>query len=124
MIAKFCPRNESRKVEDEVRELKQDSGENLAYNTRYHELSILVPHMVTPVSRAIEKYIEGLPDLIQDVVTGSRPTTVEEAIQLAASLTDNHVNKGNLVRKVTKTPTEKTTRSEEHTSELQSRAAT
>src|ERR1043165_5962804 len=108
MIAKFCPRNEIRKLDDEFHELKQDSGENLAYNTRYHELSILVPHMVSPVSRAIEKYIEGLPDLIQDVVTGSKPTTVEEAIQLAASLIDKHVKKGNLVRKGTKKPAEKT----------------
>src|ERR1044071_1637837 len=61
-----------------------------------------------PVSRAIEKYIEGLPDLIQDVVTRSKPTTVEEAIQLAASLTDKHVKNENLVRKGTKKSAEKT----------------
>src|ERR1043165_2090579 len=124
MIAKFCPRNEIRKLEDEFRELKQDSGENLAYNTRYHELSILVPHMVTPVSRAIEKYIEGLPDLIQDVVTGGKATTVEEAIQLAATLTDKHVRKGNLVRKGTKMATEKTTNTFETSKTVFAKAAT
>ncbi|KAD3069028.1 hypothetical protein E3N88_36908 [Mikania micrantha] len=99
MTDEFCPRNEMRKLEAEFWELKQDSGENLAYTTRFHELSLLVPHLVTPLSRAIEKYIGGLPMQIQDTVFGSKPTTLEGAIRLAASLTDNHVKDGTLIRK-------------------------
>ncbi|XP_021994930.1 uncharacterized protein LOC110891531 [Helianthus annuus] len=98
MRREFCPRNEMRALETEFYELTQDSGENRAYTNRYEELSLLCPTMVGPLDRAIEKYIEGLPSLIQDVVTGSKPATVREAIELAATLTDSHVKKGNLFR--------------------------
>ncbi|KAD6455004.1 hypothetical protein E3N88_09710 [Mikania micrantha] len=48
MTEEFCPRNEMKKLEEEFWNLTQDSGENLAYTNRFHELSLLVPHMVTP----------------------------------------------------------------------------
>ena len=64
MVKEFCPRSEVRKLETEFWELKQDSGESLAYTTRHHELSLLVPHMVPTPAGAIEKYIEGLPPQI------------------------------------------------------------
>ena len=46
MTRVFCPRNEVKKLETEFWELRQDSGENLAYNNIFHELSMLVPYMV------------------------------------------------------------------------------
>ncbi|KAI3762059.1 hypothetical protein L1987_52482 [Smallanthus sonchifolius] len=109
MTDEFCPRNEVKKLEAEFWDLKQDSGESLAYTTRFHELSLLVPHMVTPLSRAIEKYINGLPMQIQDTVLGSNPATLEEAIRLAATLSDNHVKAGTLSKKGAKKTFEKAT---------------
>ncbi|KAI3725351.1 hypothetical protein L1987_65137 [Smallanthus sonchifolius] len=91
MIEEFCPRNEMKKLEAEFWDLTQDSGESLAYTNRFHELSMLVPHMVTPLSRCIEKYIGDLPRQIQDTVLGRNPASLEDAIRLAATLTDNHV---------------------------------
>ncbi|KAI3797465.1 hypothetical protein L1987_32722 [Smallanthus sonchifolius] len=99
MTEEFCPRNEMKKLEAEFWDLTQDNGESLAYTTRFHELSMLVPHMVTPLSRCIEKYIGGLPRQIQDTVFGRNPTNLEDAIRLAATLTDNHVKAGTLTRK-------------------------
>ena len=99
MTTEFCPRSKMRKPEAEFWELKQDSGENVIYNSRFHELSLLVPHLVTPLERAIEKYIGGLPMQIQDTVYGSNPKTLEAAIRLSATLTDNHVKAGTLTRK-------------------------
>ncbi|KAI3811045.1 hypothetical protein L1987_20761 [Smallanthus sonchifolius] len=64
----FCPRNEMRKLETVFWDLAQDSGDNLAYTTRFQELSLLVPHMITPLAREIEKYIGGLPMQIQDAM--------------------------------------------------------
>ncbi|KAD3642175.1 hypothetical protein E3N88_31399 [Mikania micrantha] len=112
MTEEFCPRNEMKKLEEEFWNLTQDSGENLAYTTRFHELSLLVPHMVTPLSRAIEKYIGGLPMQIQDTVWGRNPKTLEDAIRLAATLTDNHVKVGTLTRKGAKKTTTETTATE------------
>ncbi|KAI3808233.1 hypothetical protein L1987_24182 [Smallanthus sonchifolius] len=102
MTEEFCPRNEVKNLEAEFWDLAQDGGESLAYTTRFHELSLLVPHMVTPLSRCIEKYIGGLPRQIQDTVLGRNPATLEDAIRLSATLTDNHVKAGTLTRKGTK----------------------
>ncbi|KAI3742503.1 hypothetical protein L1987_60187 [Smallanthus sonchifolius] len=109
MTEEFCPRNEVKKLEAEFWDLAQDSGESLAYTTRFHELSLLVPHMVTPLSRCIEKYIGGLPRQIQDTVLGRNPATLEDAIRLSATLTDNHVKAGTLTKKGTKKVSETVT---------------
>ncbi|KAI3811029.1 hypothetical protein L1987_20744 [Smallanthus sonchifolius] len=102
MTEEFYPLNEVKKLEAEFWDLTQDSGENLAYTTRFHELSLLVPHMVTPLSCCIEKYFGGLPRQIQDTVLGRDPATLEDAIRLSATLTDNHVKEGTLTKKGTK----------------------
>ncbi|KAI3725769.1 hypothetical protein L1987_65561 [Smallanthus sonchifolius] len=112
MTEEFCPRNEMKKLEAEFWDLAQDSGESLAYTTRFHELSLLVPHMVTPLTRGIEKYIGGLPMKIQDTVLGRNPATLEDAIRLSATLTDNHVKAGTLTRKGAKKVSDTTTPSE------------
>ncbi|KAI3743372.1 hypothetical protein L1987_61079 [Smallanthus sonchifolius] len=99
MTEEFCPRNEMKKLEAEFWDLAQDSGESLAYITRFHEFSLLVPHMVTSLSRCIEKYIGGLPKQIQDTVLGRNPATLEDTIRLSATLMNNHVKAGTLTRK-------------------------
>ncbi|KAF5768280.1 putative retrotransposon gag domain-containing protein [Helianthus annuus] len=104
MMKEFCPRHEIRALEKEFDDLKQVSGEHRAYTDRYEELSLLCPDMVTPLDKAIEKYIEGLPDSIQDIVTGSNPTTVRQAIELSATLTESMIRKGKLFRKGDKKP--------------------
>ncbi|KAI3815663.1 hypothetical protein L1987_15341 [Smallanthus sonchifolius] len=109
MTEEFCPRNEVKKLEAEFWDLAQDSGESLAYTTRFHELSLLVPHMVTPLSRCIEKYIGGLPRQIQDTVLGRNPATLEDAIRLSATLTDIHVKAGTLTKKGSKKVSETVT---------------
>jgi hypothetical protein len=96
---KFCPRSEMRNLEDEFWTLKQDSGENLAYVTRFHELCKLLPHMVENEARTIEKFARGLPASIQDSIYAYRPTSLDEAISLSSTLTDNHVKDGTLFRK-------------------------
>ncbi|KAK1419215.1 hypothetical protein QVD17_28377 [Tagetes erecta] len=99
MTNKYCSPSEIRKLEGEFWGLKQDSGDNVAYNDRFSQLSTLCPNMVTPVSRGIEQYIGGLPMTIQDAVWGSKPATVGEAMTLAGRLTENHVQAGSLFRK-------------------------
>ncbi|KAK9050792.1 hypothetical protein SSX86_030237 [Deinandra increscens subsp. villosa] len=107
MNREFYPRSEIMKLEVEFWGLKQDSGENLAYNTRFKQLSYLAPHLVEPLSRAIEKYIKGLPIQIRDTMWGRNPETLAEAMRLDAILTDDHVEAGTLFRKGTKKPSDK-----------------
>ncbi|KAJ0441714.1 putative transcription factor interactor and regulator CCHC(Zn) family [Helianthus annuus] len=99
MMREFCPRHEQRALEKEFDDLKQDSGEHRAYTDRFEELSLLCPTMVAPLDKAIERYIDGLPDSVQDIVTGSNPTTLRQAIELSATLTESQIRKHKLFRK-------------------------
>ncbi|KAJ0533191.1 putative transcription factor interactor and regulator CCHC(Zn) family [Helianthus annuus] len=99
MMKEFCPRHEIRTLEREFDDLKQDGAEHRAYTDRFEELSLLCPTMVTPPEKAIERYIDGLPDSMLDIVTGVNPTTLHQAIELSATLTESQVMKGKLTRK-------------------------
>uniref|UniRef100_A0A251SFU3 RNA-directed DNA polymerase n=1 Tax=Helianthus annuus TaxID=4232 RepID=A0A251SFU3_HELAN len=99
MMREFCPRHEIRALEREFDDLKQDGAEHRAYTDRFEELSLLCPTMVTPPDKAIERYIDGLPDSMLDIVTAVKPTTLRQAIELSATLTESQVRKGKLTRK-------------------------
>ncbi|KAJ0548425.1 putative transcription factor interactor and regulator CCHC(Zn) family [Helianthus annuus] len=98
MTEKFCPRHEIKKLEDEFWVLEQDSGDNVAYNKRFHELSKMCPYLFTPLTRLIEQYIKGLPPVIKDTVEGSKPETLEVAMRLAGQLTENRIKSKHLNR--------------------------
>ncbi|XP_076908532.1 uncharacterized protein LOC143565451 [Bidens hawaiensis] len=53
----FCPEHELQRLEMEFWELKQIGGDNSTYSNCFKELSLLVPHLVTPLARGIRKYI-------------------------------------------------------------------
>ena len=99
IVARFCPKHETRKLKIEMWDLVQDSGNNDAYTARFHELCILVPHLVTRMTRRIDRYIGGLPLQIRGHVIGSNLTTLEAAMHLSASFTVEYVKAGILTSK-------------------------
>ncbi|GJT33928.1 retrotransposable element Tf2 [Tanacetum coccineum] len=60
MIQEFCPSHEMQKLESELWNHAIVGAGNAAYTDRFHELARLVPHLVTPESRMIERYMYGL----------------------------------------------------------------
>jgi hypothetical protein len=96
LLEEFCPACETVKLEEEFHSLKQHGGNHQAYTTRFHELSLLVPHQITPESRAIGKYIQGLPAEVKNLVTTTQPTTLSAAIRMAATITTNCITDGTL----------------------------
>nr|GEX46154.1 hypothetical protein [Tanacetum cinerariifolium] len=52
-----------------------------AYTDRFHELARLVPHLVTPKSRKIERYVYGLALQIRRMVAATELKTVQKAIK-------------------------------------------
>ena len=62
----------------------------------------MCPDLVNTFSRKLEKYYDGLPPQIRDSVMSSKPRTMAEAIEMAGSLTEAHVNDGTLTRKGSK----------------------
>ncbi|XP_076924507.1 uncharacterized protein LOC143586976 [Bidens hawaiensis] len=99
MTKQFCPPTELMNLEAKFLNIKQESGEHTAYTSCFNELSVLVPHLVTPTSRANDKYIRGLPRQIQDSVLSSASKELGDVINLAANLTDNHVKVGTFTSK-------------------------
>ncbi|GJV60383.1 putative reverse transcriptase domain-containing protein [Tanacetum coccineum] len=68
------------------------------YNDRFHELAKLVPHLVTPESKRIGRYINGLAPQINGMLRATQPTTIQSAILKAVILTDEAVRCGTLTR--------------------------
>ncbi|GJU89527.1 hypothetical protein Tco_1301950 [Tanacetum coccineum] len=65
---------------------------------RFHELAKLVPHLVTPESSRIKRYIAGLAPEIRRMLRATQPTTIQTAILRAGILTDEAVSCGTLTK--------------------------
>ncbi|GJZ48702.1 putative reverse transcriptase domain-containing protein [Tanacetum coccineum] len=72
-----------------------------AYTDRFHELARLVPHLVTPESRKIERYVYGLALQIYGMVAATEPKIMQKAVQISGALTDEAVRNGS-IKKVEK----------------------
>nr|GFD44648.1 hypothetical protein [Tanacetum cinerariifolium] len=79
MTNKYCPRNEIRKLEMELWELKVKSTDLASYTQRFQELALLCERMFFEESDKVEKYVGGLPDKMQ------------EAIKIATELMDKKI---------------------------------
>ncbi|GJV21091.1 hypothetical protein Tco_1370111 [Tanacetum coccineum] len=69
-----------------------------AYTDRFHELARLVPHLVTPENKRIERYIYGLAPQIRGMVVATEPMKIQKAVQKAGTLTDEAIRNGSLKR--------------------------
>nr|GEX37734.1 hypothetical protein [Tanacetum cinerariifolium] len=68
-----------------------------AYIERFHELDRLVPHLVTPESRKIKRYVYSLASQIREMVEATEAKTM----QISGALTDKAVRNGS-IKKVEK----------------------
>nr|GFA08094.1 hypothetical protein [Tanacetum cinerariifolium] len=91
MTEKYCPRNEIKKLEMELWDLKVRGTDLESYTQRYQELALLYGRMFFKESDKIEKYIGGLPDMIHRSVVASKPKTMQEAIEIATKLMDKKI---------------------------------
>ncbi|PWA52175.1 reverse transcriptase domain-containing protein [Artemisia annua] len=73
----YCPDNEMQKLEHELYHHTMIGTDHTAYTDRFHELARLVPHMVTPESKRIERYIYGLVPEIRGMVKAIEPATIQ-----------------------------------------------
>ncbi|GJY49273.1 reverse transcriptase domain-containing protein [Tanacetum coccineum] len=60
IIKDFFPSHEMQKLETKLWNHVMVGAGHAAYTNRFHELARLVPHLVTPESRKIERYMYGL----------------------------------------------------------------
>ncbi|GJR58080.1 putative reverse transcriptase domain-containing protein [Tanacetum coccineum] len=76
MIEEFCPRHEMQKLETKLWNHVMVGAGHATYTDRFHELARLIPHLVTPKSKKIERYVYGLAPQIR----GMWPRQVKEPI--------------------------------------------
>ncbi|GKC70561.1 putative reverse transcriptase domain-containing protein, partial [Tanacetum coccineum] len=92
LVEEFCPSNEMEKLESEFWNHKMVGANHAGYTDRFHELAKLVPHLVTPESSRIKRYIVGLAPEIRGMLRATQPTTIQSAILRARILTDEAVS--------------------------------
>jgi hypothetical protein len=100
----FFPRNEIQKLEQEFQGLEMMGSAHQEYTTRFQEVAQIVPHLCTPVSRWIKRYIWELAPQVRGTTMGRNPQTAQDAIEFSAALTDEAIRSGAFGKVV---PTEK-----------------
>ena len=88
MLVEYCPRGEMQKLEHELWKLKMKGFDIAYYTSRFEDLALLFPGMVTPESKKIERYIWGLAPPTQRNVLAVGPITFDSAKCLAQTLID------------------------------------
>ncbi|GJT64895.1 DNA-directed DNA polymerase [Tanacetum coccineum] len=88
MTDKYCPRNEMKKLEAELWNLKVKGTDVIGYNQCFQELALLCVRMFPEV----ERYVGGLPDMIHGSVVASKPKTMQEATEMATELMDKKIS--------------------------------
>nr|GFB47482.1 hypothetical protein [Tanacetum cinerariifolium] len=91
MTEKYCPRNEIRKLEMELWDLKVKGTDLASYTQRFQELALLCGRIFSEETDKIEKYVRGLPDMIHGSVVASKPKTMQEAIEITTELMDKKI---------------------------------
>ncbi|GKD35842.1 reverse transcriptase domain-containing protein [Tanacetum coccineum] len=101
MIEELCPSHEMQKLESELWNHAMVRVGHAAYTDRFHELARLVPHLLTPESRMIERYVYGLALRIRGMVATTKPKTIQKVVHIFGVLTDESVRNGS-IKKVEK----------------------
>ncbi|GJV93483.1 hypothetical protein Tco_1541296 [Tanacetum coccineum] len=92
----FFPSNEMKKLETRLWNHPMVGASHAAYTDRFHELARLVPHLVTPEGKRIERYVYGLALQIRGILATTKPKTIQKAMQIAGTLTDEALRNGSI----------------------------
>ncbi|GJS09531.1 reverse transcriptase domain-containing protein [Tanacetum coccineum] len=89
---KYCPRNEMKKLEAELWNLKVKGNHVIGYSQRFQELALLCVLIVPEECDKVERYVDGLPDMIHGSVVASKPKTMQEATEMETELMDKKIS--------------------------------
>ncbi|GKA23709.1 putative reverse transcriptase domain-containing protein [Tanacetum coccineum] len=93
-MKEYCPDDEIQKLQLEFWNHEMVGSDIDWYTARFHKLARLVPHMVTPESQRVNRYIRGLAPKIKPRVTSSEPATIQGAVSMANRLTTDGIKDG------------------------------
>nr|GFB62995.1 reverse transcriptase domain-containing protein [Tanacetum cinerariifolium] len=76
----FCPSHEMQKLEIELWNQSMVGVSHAAYTDRFYELARLVPHLVTPESRKIMRYVYVLALQIRRIMVAMKPKIIQKDV--------------------------------------------
>ncbi|GJX17124.1 reverse transcriptase domain-containing protein [Tanacetum coccineum] len=88
---KYCPRGEIKKLEIKIWNLKVKGTDVASYTQRFQELALMCGRMFPEEFDQVEKYVGGIPDMIQGSVMASKPKTLQDSIEFATELMDQKI---------------------------------
>ncbi|GJY08642.1 reverse transcriptase domain-containing protein [Tanacetum coccineum] len=91
MTDKYYPRNEFKKLEMEIWDMKVKGTDLTSYTQRFQELALLCGRMFPEEFNKIEKYVGGLSDMIHGSVVASKPKIMQDAVEIATELMDKKI---------------------------------
>ncbi|GKC37630.1 hypothetical protein Tco_1050014 [Tanacetum coccineum] len=80
-----------KKLEIELWNPKVKGTDVVSYTQRFQELALMRERMLPEESDQVEKYIGGVPDMIQGNVMSSKPKMMQEVIKFANDLIDQKI---------------------------------
>nr|GEY14784.1 reverse transcriptase domain-containing protein [Tanacetum cinerariifolium] len=89
---KYCPRGEIKKLEVELWNLNVNGTDMVSYNHHFQELALMCARMFLEESDKIERYIDGLPNMIHRSVMASKPKTMQNVIEFTTELMDKKIS--------------------------------
>ncbi|GKF14453.1 reverse transcriptase domain-containing protein, partial [Tanacetum coccineum] len=98
LVEEFFSYNKMERLENEFWNHKMIGDNHAGYTDRFHELAKLIPHLVTPESARIKRYMAGLAPEIRGMLKATQPATIQSAILKAGILTDEVVSNGTLTK--------------------------
>nr|GEW01776.1 retrotransposable element Tf2 [Tanacetum cinerariifolium] len=97
-LLEFYSSNKIEKLESEFWNHTMVGANHMGYTDRFHELAKLVPHLVTPYSKCIGRYINRLAPQICGMLRATQLNMIQSAILKAMILTNEAVRFGTLTR--------------------------
>ncbi|GKB27625.1 putative reverse transcriptase domain-containing protein [Tanacetum coccineum] len=91
LTLKYCLVSEIKKLEIELWNLKVKGTDVASYTLCFQELALMYGRMFNEESNEVEKYVGGLPDMIQGNVMSYQPKMMEKAIEFANDQMDQKV---------------------------------
>ncbi|GJW31268.1 putative reverse transcriptase domain-containing protein, partial [Tanacetum coccineum] len=94
LVEDFCPSNEIEKLEKEFWNHTMVGANHVAYTDKFHEVAKLAPHLVTPESSRIKRYINGLAVRCGTLTKGNdKRKELEESSKQGSTWKDNKKSK-------------------------------
>ncbi|KAJ0909121.1 putative retrotransposon gag domain-containing protein [Helianthus annuus] len=88
---KFCPEYEKDQMANKFPSHHMTGVDCRGYTSTFFEYARVVPTLASPEPVLISRYIWGLISEIRNIVKAARPRTIDDAVELANTLTDELV---------------------------------